>query len=223
MKLCLAFVHGWGLDASFFDPLREYLPEVYSVTFDLGFHGQPSSPPLPDNVPVIAVGHSTGFLWLLHHRPSRWKALVAVNGFSRFIEAADYRPAVAAKVLDRMIFRFTAAPRAVAAEFLGRCGLPTGPEFTETLDREACAAGLEWLRGWDERETLARDPSPLLALAGRNDPIVTPAMTEQCFDGRPGTRLCWHQGGGHLLPVTDPAWCARHLRDFLADLSLDPE
>ncbi|MBF0560470.1 MAG: alpha/beta fold hydrolase [Alphaproteobacteria bacterium] len=210
-KVCLlVFVHGWGFDASFWQPLRDQLPEYPGVAFDLGFRAQPQWPPIPAGGKIIAVGHSTGFAWLLHERPFRWDALVAINGFSRFVEGPDFRPAVAPQVLERMIRRFASTPLAVATEFLTRCGA-IGLE-SANFDVKALAAGLVWLRDWDERAALAEDPAPLLVLAGARDPIIPMAMTERCFGGRSRTIMHRREGGGHLLPHDDPAWCAQHLR-----------
>lgn len=56
-------------------------------------------------------------------------------------------------------------------------------------------------------------PLRLLALAGRRDPIVPPALTGACF---PASVITWHDEAGHLLPRTHPQWCAAHLRAFAA-------
>ncbi|MDQ2105428.1 alpha/beta fold hydrolase, partial [Azospirillum isscasi] len=66
---------------------------------------------------------------------------------------------------------------------------------------------------WDAREALA---GPALALAGAQDPIVPPAMTEQALSG---IDTAWHPEGGHLLPLTAPGWCAERIAAFAAGLS----
>lgn len=35
----------------------------------------------------------------------------------------------------------------------------------------------------------------------------------------PGVALRWHARGGHLLPRSDPQWCAGHIRDFALGLA----
>ncbi|OFS27399.1 hypothetical protein HMPREF3069_33425 [Achromobacter xylosoxidans] len=55
---------------------------------------------------------------------------------------------------------------------------------------------------------------PLLALAGTADPIAPAAMTTAGFGA--AAELHWRDGGGHLLPLTDPDWCAQRIRAFLA-------
>ncbi|AWJ86118.1 alpha/beta hydrolase (plasmid) [Azospirillum sp. TSH58] len=170
------FVHGWGFGTGVWDGVRNALPGGGSVAVDLGFYGPPALPRLPAGRPVVAVGHSFGALWLLHERPFAWDGLVLVNGFPRFTEGDGFAPATPRRVLDRMIARFAAAPEAVTADFLRRCGVeappPGGP------DPERLGEALRALRDWDARAAMT---GPALALAGAQDPIVPPAMTGQAF------------------------------------------
>lgn len=203
--MTLVFVHGWGFDAGFWDPLRECLGHPHSVAVDLGFRGEPVMPEWPEG--GVAIGHSLGLLWLLKTRPFRWRTLIAVNGFTRFTKAADFSNGVPARLIDRMIAKADADHPAVAADFLTRCGLAE-PE-TEDLHKDALIEGLQWLAEWDCRAGLT---TPVLALAGRLDPIAPPAMTEDCF---PADAIRWQQEGGHLLPLTHPHWCAETIRSHL--------
>jgi pimeloyl-[acyl-carrier protein] methyl ester esterase len=205
MRPVLLLVHGWGFDAAFWQPLRCALRDFDSVAWDLGFCGRPARPPLPAGRPVIAVGHSFGFLWLLHHRPVAWRALVSINGFPRFTRCPDFPVGVARRLLDRMLARLADEPRAVYDEFMARCGATVGGEVA--LDKAALAAGLAALTDWDGRpqgSTVAVD----LVLAGLNDPIAPPNLTEMAFAGR----VVEWQSGGHLLPRQAPDWCAGRLR-----------
>ena len=84
----LVLVHGWGFDSGVWDPLRALMGNTVTRVHDLGFFGHPAEA-LPESTaitgaPVVAVGHSLGFMWLLHHRPFAWDALVSVCGMPRF-------------------------------------------------------------------------------------------------------------------------------------------
>jgi pimeloyl-[acyl-carrier protein] methyl ester esterase len=206
----LVFVHGWGFDVRLWDGVRAALPEADTAVVDLGYFGRPASPGLPSDRPVVAVGHSFGCLWLLHEKPFAWAGLVAVNGFPRFVEGPDYAPATPRRVLDRMIARFETAPGAVLEEFRRRCGAAEPPP---PADAGVLGAHLRALRDWDARAALT---GPVLVLAGAEDPIVPPAMTERGFAGfAPDI----YPGGGHLLPLTAPEWCARRIAAFATGLS----
>jgi pimeloyl-[acyl-carrier protein] methyl ester esterase len=201
MSPILLLVHGWGFDAGFWAPLRAALPELDAAAWDLGFTGSGCRPPLPAGRPVIAVGHSFGFLWLLREQPVAWQRLVSINGFPRFTRGADFPQGVAPRLVDRMMARLSDDPHGVHAEFMARCGAARSspPEFRPAALRD----GLDGLAHWDERPATAD-----LALAGQADPIVPAAMSEASFAAH---TIAWHPGG-HLLPLEDPAWCAAQLR-----------
>lgn len=216
MKPILVLAHGWGFDASVWRPLQTALPDLECLTWDLGFRGTPSSPALPADRPVIAVGHSLGLLWLLQNRPCRWDRLVAINGFTRFAKADNFQDGVPSRLLDRMIAKLTQTPAAVTSDFLARCGLDLEqhPIDGASLDADRLTWGLNALAGWDQRAA----PPPDLVLAGRNDPIVSSAMTQAAFPASFASgAIRWHDGG-HLLPLTAPDWCAARLRELLESL-----
>lgn len=199
----LLLIHGWGFDPAFWEPLQAALgDDLPSTAWDLGFRGAPSRPALPDGVPVVAVGHSFGLLWLLKERPISWTRLVSINGFSRFAKADDLPSGVAPRLIERMLIKLDDDPKAVYQDFMERCGL--AEPLADTVDPDALAWGLRALAEWDCRAGADVD----LALAGRRDPILPVALTEALF---PQPLACWHDGG-HLLPLTDPEWCAQQIR-----------
>ncbi len=214
----LVLVHGWGFEPGIWQGLRGALAEFESSTIDLGYYGPPCGPAFPPDRPVVVVGHSLGVLWLLKTRPFPWQALVSINGFPRFVEGEGYEPAVRMRVIDRMIRRLAADPAGVVEEFRHRCGatgpLPDGPV------PDALLQGLTWLRDWDARqEEGSPNQEPILALSGGVDPILPAGMDEHCFSNFGDVQRIRHDKGGHLLPVTNPEWCAQQVRAFLTELA----
>ncbi len=198
----ILFVHGWGYDPGFWDPLRDALGGP-ATALDLGYFGAENTR-VPDGVTLL-VGHSLGFLWLVRQDALRHLPLVGINAFPRFLEADDYVPAVAPRVLERMKRRLAADPAAVLGEFRQRAGAP-GPD--NAPDTDALARGLDQLASWDERENLARRTSAVRLIAGEQDAIVPAAMTRMAFKS---TTIDWLPGG-HALPRTHPAELARLIR-----------
>lgn len=209
----ILLAHGWGFGPDLWNGVRAALP-YDTLVADLGFFGAPAMPCPPAARPVVAVGHSFGGLWLLRERPVAWDALALVNGFPRFTEGDGFAPATPRRLLDRMITRFGAAPDAVTADFRHRCGSDAPPPAG--LDAARLGEGLRALRDWDARDGLGDGPDgALTVLAGDADPIVPPAMTEAAFAGHP---IDWCAGGGHLLPLTHPDWCAARIAAVAASL-----
>ena len=212
----LVLVHGWGFDGDVWSPLRELLGDMATRVHDLGFFGRPAAALPEPGAPVVAVGHSLGFMWLLHRHPFAWDALVSVCGMPRFTAAADYPHGVTPRLLERMAARMKREPRATVDDFRRRCGV--GAARGE-LDESRLGEGLDWLRQWDLRGALAAETVPLLALGGEADEIVPWTLTEEIYGRRPQTALHVAAGGDHGLPQTQAQWCAERLRAFLGDLS----
>lgn len=212
MTTTLYLVHGWGFDASFWEPLRTELADCDVLTVDLGFRAKPRVPDPPPGARLVAVGHSLGVPWLLRHRFG-WRALVSINGFTRFSRTPGFPHGWPGRVIERMRAVMYGDAEQVHADFIRRCGLcrpAEGPLHVEPL-----AEGLRWLKDWDERPALPHGAAPVLALAGALDAVASPEMTRDCFAERD---LRWCEDGGHLLPITHAPWCAGHIRELLAAL-----
>jgi pimeloyl-[acyl-carrier protein] methyl ester esterase len=195
----LVFLHGWGLDASLWDGVRAALPEFETVAWDRGYFAPPRAEKTAG--PFIAIGHSLGAL-LLADDPTA-AGVVAVNGFDRFTG----EDAVAPRVVDRMRKRFAETPAKVLADFRARIGASPAPE---SLDSERLGADLDLLAETDARN--ATRPR-ILVLHGEADPLLPAAMRDAMFAGAPRETV---PDGGHLLPLTHPAWIADHIRAFAA-------
>ena len=200
------YTHGWAMDGSLWDGVRGRLGGRAGATRDLGYFADPFDPP-PDGRPVIAVGHSLGVMQTLDRPPPGLVGMVAINGFSRFSAGLDHDAGIPVRLLHRMLQRLQQEPDATATAFRDRCGLAgalPGPARLPALER-----GLELLCQGDFRQACRNLRVPVLALAGRKDSIVPPALSAACFD-----EILWEEEAGHLLPVTHPDFCARALADF---------
>lgn len=226
----LLLVPGWGFGPGLWRPfMREIEALGWSGrALDPGWLARDGAWPerlrIPDD-PLVMVGHSLGFLWLLDQLETpglhdHCLGLVGIGGFSRFSRGDDFPAGVQPGVLASMRRKLARDPLAVLNDFRRRCGWQPlsgapPPAGTGRLD-----AGLEWLETWDRRRVLDTWEKPLLALAGRDDPIVTPAMAEACFNP-PGlvrpSPLHWLDGGGHVPQWTDPATCAARVATFLEE------
>ncbi|WP_374593544.1 alpha/beta hydrolase [Aquabacterium sp.] len=225
------FVHGWGLDAGFWQPLRAALSAQPGAcgagvqhALDAGYFG--AAGPRIDWAAAsrwIAVGHSLGWAraWLegaTEAPPGGWAASVSVCGFTRFCATAPGQSGQATRVVDRMVRAFDHDASAVLRDFLARCGLPDlASAASTTPDTAGLRADLARLRDLD-LPPAAWSAVPLLALAARDDAIVSPALTHECFGAAPRARLAWHDSAGHALGRIHAHWCAEHLQRFVQEL-----
>lgn len=198
----LLFLHGWGFDASFWEPVMAHLPEFRCEAVDLGFRGEAR---LPQVANPVVVGHSMGFATALERVERPWAAAVSVNGFARFSRAPDFPNGVGVRGQERMIAALKADPAPVMAEFMARCGTEAGE--LSGYDFARMAEALEWLKDCDLRPQLAALDCPVLALGGARDQIVPEAMTRDSF-----AEPIILEDGGHLLPLSHAEWVAHHVR-----------
>lgn len=202
MRPLLVMLHGWNYDASFWRPLQACLPELDTLCWDLGYFGRESMP-APERE-AFAIGHSYGLLWFLRQRPFRWRGLVSINGFNRFAAAPDFPDGVPLPQVERLAASVAEATLPALTGFRQRCGDLVPPPDTPDLSR--LQTSLDHLRDWD-----ARPDQPDLALCGKADKVVPPALVRAAFAAE---ITHWHEGG-HLLPQQDPEWCAEHIRAWL--------
>ncbi len=215
----LVFAHGWGFDAGFWDALRARLQAWPQRALEFGyFSGAAGDDALPDG-PLVVIGHSFGCLRMLarlapsRRRPCAW---VGINGFARFHAGDDFPHGVDPRVLRRMAARLDAAPAAVVDEFRRRCGAdPSGAIPCP----QALARDLRALAELDQRDRVRGLEAPLLALAGAEDPVMPAPMAAHAW---PGHDIVWRPGGGHLLPLQAPDWCAERIAGFLERHGLAP-
>ena len=212
------FVHGWGFGSGFWAPVVDALGWTDALILDLGFleGSAPASPMLAAQhlqavqVPgeaLLGIGHSLGFLWLAEHMAlSPTDRLVGINAFAAFAARESFASGVPVRVLQRMLKGLSNTPEKVLADFYNLCGA-SGPSMAPCAPN--LRDGLDLLLAGDARPALAAKAGQYGILAARQDPVATPAMTEQSFAGCAAVQ--WVDGG-HLLPQTDVSACATFLQ-----------
>ncbi|HET8871872.1 MAG TPA: alpha/beta hydrolase [Aquabacterium sp.] len=220
MNIGLAFFHGWGLDPDFWRPLQAALPDHPHANWNAGYLGSAEQPNFNATTHWVAVGHSLGWATALNQPPqSGWLGTVSLCGFTRFCAHAPGQAGQAIRVLERMVKAFDSQPEQVLSDFLTRCHLDDClPASGLTLDVNALRRDLQRLIDIDVR----LPPAPCMALASRDDPIVSPALTQACFDTQANSQancqLRWQDEGGHALGHAHADWCAEQIRGFLRGL-----
>jgi pimeloyl-[acyl-carrier protein] methyl ester esterase len=205
----LVFIHGWGFDARFWDALGALLPKYEKRRVDFGYFGTPA--PIPTSPDSILIGHSLGFLHGIRQKQG-WRGWVAINSFRRFLRTDTQAGCASDAELRELKIGLSADPARALDTFYDRIEAPV-PEGMPDLER--LRAGLEELRYGDISGTLEQMDARGLVLASRNDPLVSPKVSEAlCASVRHG-ELRWHETGGHALPLRDPDWCALMIDDFL--------
>ncbi|WP_215753622.1 alpha/beta fold hydrolase [Acetobacter sp. P5B1] len=219
----LVFVHGWGCGPDIWEPVLEALDQPSACVLDLGYFGASQSDTqqrldavLRGSLPVLAVGHSLGFLWLLSRGGwPKGTRFLGINAFGRFAAEDGFSQGVPQRMLTRMQTGLQRDAVQVVNNFRARCGV--GPVTPNALCVPALQDGLTELMTLDARPALARlaeVPGTVKVLAGEHDPIVSPEMTQASFPR--GVPVEWESEGGHMLPLTHPHVCAEVVRCMMS-------
>lgn len=206
----LVFVHGWGFDAHFWDPVCAWLSQFRQRRMDLGFYGNPSAAPPFDNEAIL-IGHSLGFVHGFTQKKD-WGGWIAINSFPRFIYNTDQSGCVAAVELRGMKTFLALDSAKTLRGFYDRIGAEP-PEGSPNVER--LRSGLDELRDGDVESVFATLDAPGLVLAARNDPLVPIATSEALGRMAKKGGIMWHETGGHILPLRDPVWCAEAIQGFV--------
>lgn len=208
MKIVL--VHGWGWHSGVWHKLVPLLGDHEIHLIDLGFiRGGPRA---SNDMPIdsLCIGHSFGVTWLLKHGPRPMKGLVSIAGFDCLHKHVPH------DVLAAMREGMRTDARAQMERFWESLGV--GDEKPEgEIDAGGLRAGLDWIARWDTGEQLANLGAPVLALAAENDRVVRKEAAEAIW-GNGAAELHWHKTGGHMLQLTEPEWCAKHILRFIDGL-----
>ncbi len=225
MSVGLVFCHGWGLSHRFWQPLRAALSDLPQAVTEAGYLGD-TAPPIDWSQAEhwVLIGHSRGWAhaWQgLCPAPDSapaptWAGTVSLCGFTHVCARQAGEAGQAPRMVERMLKVLDTAPHAVLSDFLQRCGLGhLAPAPDQALNLTALRADLASLLSLDVTEAFSARPCPTLALAARDDVIVSPALSEQCFAHQPHAQLIWHEHGGHALGHVHADACAQHIRTFV--------
>ncbi|MBV5309989.1 pimeloyl-ACP methyl ester esterase BioH [Chromatium okenii] len=243
----LVMLHGWGMNAAVWDgDWQADWPELRQHRIELPGHGASPFPPSLNNLwrwadacldaaPARAIwlGWSLGGLVALAaalRAPKRVAGLILLTATPRFVQAADWRPAMPETTLDQFHTELLADPAATLARFLALQvrGSDSARETLRQLREElatrpppnadALALGLDLLREEDLRGQLPDIRCPALWLFGSHDALVPAAVAERIEMLMPGARTHIIAGAAHAPHLSHPAEFAQAVRSMLAEV-----
>ena len=187
----VVFAHGWGFDKTLWvDTIKRFNFNDYHL-LDFGYTGNRDIVSICQTEPLIGIGHSLGFAWLLQNLENP-VCLISISGFDCFFRIYDWRDI---EVMRRNLTRNKQAQMRVFHKKAGT-KLTSVPNFKEKYLIE----GLNHLQTWDLNHKLNSLRIPIFALASKNDKIVPLSHSKRIFENR---ILKIISRGDHVIPINN--------------------
>tara|TARA_B100000035_G_scaffold270613_1_gene244996 strand:- start:269 stop:892 length:624 start_codon:yes stop_codon:yes gene_type:complete len=187
----VVFAHGWGFDKTLWvDTIKRFKINDYYL-LDFGYTGNRDIVNICQTEPVIGIGHSLGFAWLLQNLESP-VCLISISGFDCFFRIYDWRD------IEAMRRNLTRNKQKQMRVFHKKAGtkLTSVPNFKEKYLIE----GLNHLQTWDLNHKLNSLSVPIFAIASQNDKIVPLCHSKRIFEN---CILKIISRGDHVIPMNN--------------------
>lgn len=215
-KLEILAYHGWGSDASFWNPMTAVLPpEIALKPANRGYFGKQFHPRFDaDTKFKVVFTHSFGLHWCNSAVLSKADLLVICNGFGDFHPEDDKLRSISSKGLEQMITGLEETPQATLEAFYKNCfnNLEETPAIPSKYNKDALLEDLKKLRNTKFPLIDLDFGSTMIALdSGRDKVLLSPR-------GEVITASHYHkkfvhvfEEAGHALPFTNPQDCWSYL------------
>jgi pimeloyl-[acyl-carrier protein] methyl ester esterase len=240
----LVLLHGWGLHGGIWKDLAAALADRFTlITVDLPGHGHSRATAMPEQLAAVTdliaegvdetaawLGWSLGGLVALdvaNRYPHKVTRLVLVDSTPRFVQNADWQPAMPPDVFNQFAVSLENDYRATVLRFLSlQAGNDDeGRRLIKTLrgeifargepDPQSLAHGLALLAHSDLRQAVSGIATPVLVIQGQHDRLVPPAAGVWLAATLPQARLETIDSAGHAPFLSHPQRFLNTLRGFL--------
>lgn len=187
----IVFAHGWGFDKTLWvDTIKRLKINDYNL-LDFGYTGNRDVVSICQTEPLIGIGHSLGFAWLLQNLENP-VCLISISGFDCFFRIWDSR------AIEKMRRNLIRNKQAQMRAFHKKAGtkLTSLPSFEEKYLIE----GLDNLQTWDFNHRLKTLNIPIFAIASQNDKIVPISHSKRIFEN---CILKIIPSGDHIIPINN--------------------
>lgn len=240
----LVVLHGWGVRASVFDPLREELADAFEVHAPAlpGYDGSAACRPydlatLAKRVAVAAPRRCSVIGWSLggqvalawaQQAPEQVERLAVIGTTPCFVQRESWDCAMTPRVLldfatgleadvSRTLKRFSLLQAQGDADPKSvAVALRSALAAPPAADAETLRGGLHILRDSDLRTSLGTVTAAALVVHGENDALVPLAAAEYLASKLPRGKLLAVPGAGHAPFISRARVVARALQAFLA-------
>lgn len=216
--------HGWGFDASYWQPWKDFLSD-YGIfqTYDRGYFNDPQEvETLAGPVPTVLIAHSFGLHWIEEALLAQADLLLIVSGFLHFHPYAAQYKRRSRLVLQEMINTMEVNPEKVLTNFYGNAYAPQEAPEKEIgeINHQLLLDSLRRLQDAEMDTQLLKKADKICILHGSEDHIVPHKKGRQIFTQLQGQAQYFEiKGAGHALPYTHYKQCLEFVTPEITELT----
>ncbi len=223
MKLDFYFIHGWGFDKTFWEPVckkikgNEFTRVAKSI--DLGFFSRD----LFDNYiqkyhsKSIFVVHSYGLNWLLKNQ-IKCSTIINFFGVPSFL-GFQKNPHVTKKKINRMIENFSENPQGVLNDFYNKCNIEYIVNKKANVVR--CLKSLKELKDNDFTKSFNNLSCQVYSIFSLGDNVIKLNKKNLNILRNKNHDIKFVNGIDHGFPRNNPELCYKMIKKILIELGYE--
>lgn len=208
--------HGWGMDDSFWDPIKSILPkQIVFKTANRGYFSKPFYPRFENDTKIrVVFTHSFGLHWCKTAVLSKADYLVIFNGFDSFYPSNSVGNITSKELLNLFTQQFQNNAEEALYNFRIQCFYP----YNIPLN---LPANFNAEKGLEDLYTMQSLQFPIIDLDFGSTIITMDSGLDKILGKPQGEAMInWYVGqkhskifkqAGHALPFTNPSNCWSYL------------
>ncbi|MCU7805482.1 MAG: hypothetical protein KZQ96_20015 [Candidatus Thiodiazotropha sp. (ex Lucinoma borealis)] len=221
MGVRVLLAHGWCFDISIWDDVIPLLKTNTCEAVDFGYFCSPHLPIISGETPLIGVGHSLGYIWLLKQRIYQIDAIINISSVPCFTDSRCGYTVIHQPGVKKAYEQLSNSPALFVKWFWRKCG--ASREMLENIpnciDKNALLSGLQDIAGCSVENATKQKNIPVKVIGAKNDRVVNAMTMTRFFKNNPLVDISINESGGHLLPLLQPKWCASKINEQIEIMS----
>ena len=220
MKLDFYFIHGWGFDQSFWEPVCKEIRESgisrIAETIDLGFFSNKVTNFEFKEIKQksVFIVHSYGLNWFLKNN-IKCNTVINFFGVPCFLRFQQ-DPRVTKKIMDKMLQNFATNPTTVLKDFYRKCNIKH--EVNKKIHVKNCLMSLKQLKNEDLTINFNNLKCKVFSIFSFGDNILK--LNKENLDSikNKNHNISFVKNLEHGFPKNNPELCCKMIKKILMKL-----
>ncbi|MEX0661086.1 MAG: alpha/beta hydrolase [Balneolaceae bacterium] len=221
-QLQLIAYHGWGMGATFWNPLFELFDDTISAqASDRGYFSESKSAEFNTKISgkKVILTHSLGLHWCDDEVLSKADHLIILGGFLNFHPADKKESRKSKLILREMLSQFVESPQKVLQQFYENASSPSKNSIAvpENLNHDVLLGDLTLFMEDHFRQQRLFEVPEISIIHGSKDQIVSHHQAREMYHAlRYSSQYFELKNAGHLFPIYSKKTCYNFIKSVLS-------